>query len=322
MTHYFASGAAAALGLYAMLRLHGRARTFAIGSLLAAVVVFLAVWGPFIKPKDAQIGLEWLRENPQGHVIRTLGRAAVLPVRFFAELPRGLLRLSELATIAGLLPLYLLLSGKRRDLLLPVLWVICIIGSVAMLDVVRSTYQLGISRYTLLAAPGAFMLAAASLWHLRHAWRHAVPAAAVLLSAVATFRGGPFEKPDWRGLGAEIGRRVAPGELVVFAARDPARVGPLWQAQRRYICVRRYTELAESVHLVLLLSAPPSDEVRRRIDAAVADSQVWVVADSDPKSPDTLSVLPGYRLETGAAFGGAGALFRIVPPLPSAPPRS
>src|SRR5262249_11533780 len=141
-----------------------------------------------------------LRENPQGHVIRTLGRAPLLPVRFFAELPRELLRLSGLATIAGLLPLYLLLSGKRRDLLLPVLWVICIIGSVVMLDVVRSTGQLGIRRYPFLAAPGVFMLAAASLWHLRHA-RHAVPAAAVLLSAVATFRGGPLEKPDWHGLG-------------------------------------------------------------------------------------------------------------------------
>src|SRR5262249_4849503 len=103
---------------------------------------------------------------------------------------------------------------------------------------------------------------------------------------------------------------------------DPARVGPLWQAQRRYISVRRYTELAESVHQVLLLAAPPSEDVRRRIDAAVADSRVWVVADPDPKSPDTLSVLPGYRLETGAVFQGAGALFRIVPPSPLALPRS
>src|SRR5205823_4882992 len=137
----------------------------------------------------------------------------------------------------------------------------------------------------------------ATLWHLRAPWRYAIPAAAVLVCAAATFGGRWYQKPDWRGLAREIARRVRPGELVLFVPSDPALAGPLSGPEARYLCVTRYTEFDKPVQPVALLAGPASEEVRRRIDAELGDSRVWVVGDAEAASRITTAVLPGYRLE-------------------------
>src|SRR5688572_25082902 len=87
LTHYFAVGPIVGLALYALIHLRNRTRWLTSGAIVAGGVTFALLWGPMMLRQAQNLGdtNDWVLESRDGHVLRTLTRAALLPARYLNE---------------------------------------------------------------------------------------------------------------------------------------------------------------------------------------------------------------------------------------------
>lgn len=161
LTHYFALGVCAAIGLWAILRLRGRALVGVAVSLAVAAGVFLAAWGPFMIrqiPDIAHTADPWLKDPSPNAFWWSLGRFFAMPIRLLVDRDYPSLVWPALGAAAMLVAVARLRAG-RRELLLPVLWFACACGFLLALDWARGTRHLVYIRYSLPAAPAVAVVA-------------------------------------------------------------------------------------------------------------------------------------------------------------------
>src|SRR5262249_43041788 len=135
LTHYFGIVAAGAIGVYALIRLRGRARRDAVGAMIVAGLVFLCVWGPFFWAQRSNFSaatVMWMREDPTGHIQRGLVRLAEVPLRLLIEPPRHAFPGGYIAAICLVLPFVLV--KRRPEMLIWCLWLCGTIFFIAALD--------------------------------------------------------------------------------------------------------------------------------------------------------------------------------------------
>src|SRR5207245_2463735 len=147
MTHYFSAGALLASGAFTVIALRGKTCRRTILAHLVAAGFFLALWAPSLWHQRHIAEYRFLQENAQHPIMATLWRLNDLPLRYFIDV----YWLRELFYVPGIgaavLIVLLLALRKRRELLLPVLWLVLTAGTIALLDLVRHTSHLAYILY-------------------------------------------------------------------------------------------------------------------------------------------------------------------------------
>ena len=242
LTHYFAAGAIAAMGIYSLARFRGHARFEVLGAMAVAMVLFLAFWGWWMPRQIASLPSvhpPYLYEPAQGHVRMTLFRLIGLPGRYLlgdslsAQMPAAVLLI---AAVLGYLPLILRIVGRRQSLLW-VLWILGTIGAVAATDLVRGSILLDYLRYTLTASPVIYIIFAGIDWPNRPVFRDAVPLLVLALLAIFAAQRAinPVEsKEDWRRLTQDLDQAAGPHDLLVFYGDDPWISPGTWSMALEY----------------------------------------------------------------------------------------
>lgn len=294
LTHYFAALALAPLGLFAVLRLQGRARRDALLGFLAAAVVFLAGWGPTVwySRQVAVDNADWLGAVGEAPAAQTLARFAALPARLlvgpiWAQTPGAPWPLAVYA-------LAVLVAWRRPRARL---WLALFAGTVAgvvALDLWRETRQLVVIRYVLPALPALCALVAATASGGQGPRRHLLPAVTVLALAFHLPAAYPPGETQWRRWARALDREAPAGEPLLLTFRD--RDVPLfYKAANHYGVVPRP---------LVVLPKQPSALLRQRLPQA---GFFWLATEADP-----LALLPGARVERRLARPAQPPTYRMT----------
>jgi hypothetical protein len=299
LTHYLAMPLLAVVGLYALIRLHGKNRRGTLLALLATAAIFAAVWGPFA-----------LRQQPDffnriqhtgGHArttARVLYNGCLLPMHYFTNAPTR----SWISTLgASLFVLPMLLKQWRRDLLFWWMWLIGGVGFVIAGDLVRGGTMAESIRFTLAAGPAAYALVPLLTTRRRGLLVHALPL--LLFVACIASLGAAYTrwKWDWRSLGQAMSRQLRSDDVLVIYNSPGAEH---WNAPCDYVCINYYATPMPIP--TALLSHPPSPEVLTRLRAA---RRVWLFTPSHDVAARVL--FPGTRVSNQEMSPFVGTLVEV-----------
>jgi hypothetical protein len=280
LMHYLSLGACLAIGVYAIIGLRGRALRQALAAMVIAAAVFAIAWVPFMLEQRNNVAQVWL-DDAGNHGQQTLLRLALLPTRYLG-LPRfdtaGLAEwlLVVLGAAVYIVPLFFV--RRRRDMELGYLLLVCTVGSVLALDLVRRTQLLAWVRYTLAASPGVVLLVVGVSSRLKASWlQHALPAVALGYALWSVPEPHLARKLAYREIAATIARHAAGEELVVFTPTDPP-----WMRNSIALALCHYQPGA--VRLALTPNNPTPLTGRR---------QAWAVS----YGPLPGRILPGWSAE-------------------------
>jgi hypothetical protein len=288
MTHYFSVGALLASGVFTVVALRGTTRRSTVLAHVAAGVLFLALWGPSLWHQRQIPQVTFLQEKAQHPALETLWRFNDLPLRYFIDV----YWLRDLIYVPGIGAVVLILLvvalRKRRELLLPALWLVLTAGIIALIDLTRQTSHLAYIRYTLLAAPGLYLAVGAVGKRSGVSIGHVLPAA--LLVVCALLLGDYYDQPkeNWRAVGQMLAAEARPAEPLIFAAREE------WNATALCLCVSRYFQGPSRP--ILALDHPASAALAGELPAGRA----WLIIAAAPGQEFTRaeleSWLPGSRV--------------------------
>ena len=297
LTHYFAAGTVAGMFVATLLCLRGKARRFSALAMIAAGIAFLLIWGPWmweqrIVFRTTDPTTAFLVETGPAHFLHTAVRLVVQPALLLAPLPHPWRWVLLVGSVVWLYPL--IFRRSRPELLPPFLWMAGTLAVVALLDLTRSTKHLEYPRYTLLAAPGAYLVIASLISTLprRPLIGHSI-GAALTAGALATTLLTPREWRDFRALAAALDQRVNPGDVIVFASPDKPED---WAPAAIYLGYDHYSKGHDAP--VLLLRGPLSAESTARLKQARI---LWLINESE-KPP--AQVLPGFHPVSGGYLEG------------------
>jgi hypothetical protein len=161
---------------------------------------------------------------------------------------------------------------------------------VAAHDLLNSTRQLAVIRFTLFACPATYVVLATSIaWRSWRRWL--LPAAAVTASLCSLPEAYKVDKPAWRELGETLRLVAGQGDAVLLS-----------HANRAYLlrAIDYYTDLRNQY--VVTVRPEPSLAVRAAVDAA---PRAWLVG----TSPEDLARFPAWRI--------AAVVFEGTTPLPT-----
>jgi hypothetical protein len=305
LTHYFCFGAILAMGLYALLRLRGRARWQVIFTFVAAAAAFAACWGPFMWQQRQLFSVDdpstsFLHNRGPGWLTHALEQFALAPARQLSEPRKSMIVTSMAMAVLYLLPIAML--AQRRELLFWWLWLVGTIGVVAALDVSRQSDHLEYVRYFILAGPAVYALIPALFTKLGNIrWPgHLVPAAAAVMCALVV----PDTYKTWitdpHEIISEFASKATRQDLFVFCA-NPENA---WTAGAQYMAIERY--LRPIPCPVVVLHERASDLVKNR---ALASRRNIVFTNSE----NAFDFLPLMKVTGAVAYPGRGCLWVLEP---------
>jgi 4-amino-4-deoxy-L-arabinose transferase-like glycosyltransferase len=280
LTHYFAIGAAVAIGVYVLMRLRGNKRRDAIIALFVAAVIYAIVWGPFAWRQRINVAATadvWLMERSPMHWLTTLQRAASWLWRLSINMDANA-SAAILAATGFLLAIFLL---RKKDLLIWWLWLAGTLGFVTILDLSRGTGLLNFARYVSLASPAVFVLFAMTMTKLPRWLGSFLPIVIVAISLMCWRMADVAEEPDWRELGRIIDQHVAANETLIFFHG----LQPDWYDQIFYLGSAHYSHIFP--HSIVKISGPASPRLMQQIPGDSA----WLISGQLGQSASDL--LPG-----------------------------
>lgn len=304
-THYFFVGAAVAMAGYAAVFFRGGTRRAVMGAFAVAGVCFMFTAGPYFIDQYYLLSKTtiWLAEPEQGHTWLTLRRLLSQPATLLTWPPRPLRGFLPLTGIVLIVPV--LLFRRNRTTVLWWLLLVLVLGIVSISDFTRSTRQLDLPRYTVLAIPPIAVLiaAVAAPWK---ALRHVLPGAVVLASLwtlPTLYASHTSAFADRHRETAEaLAGQVQPGDAIVFATHPERQ----WYAHILAACYDYYGHPSEQnpTALAYVPGQPALPESLKRFD------RVWVVA---PSNIDTSTFIPGTAVRSTYTFGEFATLRLLEP---------
>jgi hypothetical protein len=300
LSHYFAYSMIGALGLYALIRLRGRARTLGICALIVATVLVTITWGPFLRKQLAVYSLarDFAVDPGPNYFWNGVHRLAQLPDGMLASTSDR----SRMPLVVGLLFLFgpIVLAIRRREAMLWILLLVCVIGALFALDWIRGTSQLSYIRYTVLAMPALYALlvtAGGESW-----LRWIVPPLIVFAAMTSLpYVVWPYraDAQDWRAVAARIAASTAPGDVLVYHGIG---AGIPTSSRALFLCISRYLK---SPHPVLIIDDEiPSDRART---ALAGLEHFWLI--SNHKTP--ADTFPAGRSVHTFLFPGVCAIWDV-----------
>jgi len=288
LTHYFSVGALLASGAFTMMALRGKTRQRTVLAHVAAAVLFLALWGPSLWHQRHIAEYRFLNENAQHPALETLWRFNDLPLRYFIDV----YWLRDLFYVPGIgavvLILLVIALRKRRELLLPALWLVFTAAMIALIDLTRHTSHLAYIRYTLLAAPGLYLAVGAVGKRSGASMGHVLPAALLLICALLLPQYYDEPKESWRAVGQMFTAEARPAEPLIFAAPEE------WNATALCLCLSRYFHGPSRP--ILVIDHPASAALARELPAGRAWLLIAATPGQEFTSADFESWIPGSRV--------------------------
>jgi hypothetical protein len=285
LTHYFAAPAIVAFGLYTLLRLRGRERVYAITAIAGGVLLFAMLWGPMLLRQRgafaASASAGAYGEATAHHVVDTLGRLALIPVRMLFEPGPRAGATAALGAAIFIVPLLQL--RRRRELLLWVLWLDCVVGFIVAIDLARSSGLLVQIRQTLLASPAVFAIFATLSARRLPLMRHGLPAL-VAIACIGAL-GHAYERINTRF--SAFSTLLAPArgasEPIVFYSDQ------LWWSDWLLLGASHYS--GAFPRACLRLDGIARENVMEELGNA---QTIWLVTGSTPLRAD--QILPGSQV--------------------------
>jgi uncharacterized membrane protein len=286
LTHYLSIGGILGLGIFAILRLRGESRRRVIWTLIGTALFYIAVWGPQFWRSRNTAGMPML-EGPPGNLWDILGYAISAPSRvLFGRFDGHQWTAAALAVLVFLLPLRRI---KKSPAMLWWLWTVCSLGFVVTCDVLaigRRPPIISLVRYSFIALPGVCVLISApqtanrpseSKYPVLAAIRW-VPAVLILLYTLACSiqraEAGADATMDWRAIAKAIDLRAGPHDILAFVETQSG--GSAWE----YIAFQHYAP--QSQRPVILVDKLTD---RNKLSKIAGNKMIWVVSDSQSKSP-------------------------------------
>jgi uncharacterized membrane protein len=271
LTHNFIVGGIAAVVVYAILTLRGRARIAVVCVIAAGCLVEL--WEVPILLHHSQYlrqGIDWTAESPDGLLLTTILRITWLPVVYLILPPNDPGILSIPAIVVFILPLFF--WKQRPGLLLAGLWSIGIVGLVAASDLWLDHGALLYTRYTLAAAPMVFITVVA-IADLGGRWtRHGLPALTLIGAMIAVpqaYDDQTWIKPEIKELARDVRTHVQPGDVLVVVSNP---IMGLYSARNQYLGIDFYA--GPLPYAAAVLEAPIDPAEQQQI---WAHKHVWMV---------------------------------------------
>jgi uncharacterized membrane protein len=310
LTHYLAAGAVAAISIYSLLRLRGKTRNRVIAALAVAALFTAAVWGwQFCEQMRTfpDFNPGYLKENRPHHLLHVLSRIIKLPMQYFLGETRGQQIRLPIQIAAMLILLYAISRLRARpDLLLWVLWIICIIGWSAAQDFAHHSRILDYLRYTILASPGIYVLIAAIDFPRLGPLRSALPNAAIAILAITTtlqMREGLPPHMDCRSFSQYIDSHAKPDDLLLYYYPSRFASPGIW-----YMCFKYYSPESHRPWLTLRKAPDPAllAQLQKR-------GSLWVIGlYANSYGPQ---ILPGWQVQqTFSNDTGDVCHLRYLPP--------
>jgi uncharacterized membrane protein len=318
LTHYFSAGAVVGLAAFASLRLRGASRMFCLLALGTAVVIFAIFWGPTMIYQMSYVHDSadiFLSEPADGHVVRTFIRLATLPVRLTFD-PDDDLNLVEMLGVVVLFAAAwsawrgaetveeIKASGDPHDAVwLWLLWILGIVGSLAALDLVRSTHHLAFTRYSMLASPALYALLVGAVERGKAWWsKYAVPVGTLLITIAMIRTGYGRRNADVRATAAYLSSIATKDEPILIVSPNPqGRDG-----QMLYVGLDLYDKDLFPRPFIILTRAP-SRELLEALGSA--SSAILITWELDPVG----LAIPGAT-EIDHAAPGLGVCYRVQLP--------
>ena len=294
-THYLSIAPIAAMGLYAILRLRGDVRKRVMLAFILAGTFFSVAWGPTMlaQLKDGAGEADYFVDGGSGYLVRELQRLVSLPYRFLNEPLPNAESASYFMSVICLLPL--LMVRRRPELLIWAIWVPLVILTVLLIDLARHSWLLSLIRYTLVAAPGVYLVLSAIGSGLRPALRHVLPLMCVGSCLVSLPGAYSQHKSNVRGMARALMSVAKPGDVTVYCS--------IWRPKQNvyhyFIATSFYARPMPGP--VVLMDHAPDFALLSQLRAR---GKVWVIADSD----ELQEFLPGARIDTVRYFPNDGCL--------------
>ena len=301
LTHYFALPDVAAMGLFAVVRLRGRARRRVILVLAIAAAGCLALWGRQGWAQRANFTdpwMYWFYGQEPHHIRATIFRLAALPMRFLLEPQRDSLWCG-LAAVLYALPF--LRCRKNRDLLLPGFWLASSAILLGALDFSRDTVQLDSIKYSLMAAPAVYLILPTLTANAKTVW--IAPLAAVLACVLAFPQTYQNPQTDFRRAAIDVAKDVRPDQTLVITGGG---WGP-WFTGLLYLAVEHYSHPMPAS--VALLNVPPQPAA---LDADLRrqGNHCWLLMSWTSQTPGQF--MPGWKAKLVAGEYGSFKLYLMT----------
>ena len=281
LTHYFAAGVAGGLMIYALTDLRGRSRQYALVAFGIAAAVYLAIWGRFLLNQipHFQTNYVWIRDDGPGHVMRLLFNLCKLPVRLVGQWPAWPFALPAICIGAVLLLCVPILFIIRPELRLWIFWLIGSLGVIVAVDLIRSTAQLGLLRYSLFATPALYVLIAGAV--SRGRWRFLLPGIAIILAMLSLREAYvPPWKIDFQTPVQLLARHLDSADGLIVSGPDPIADGVMFAACQHYMPQMPATSA--------VLTGPPNAAVLERLRRCKRVAVIWLWKDRS---------IPGFDVE-------------------------
>jgi hypothetical protein len=270
LSHYFAYGVIVALGLYAVIRFRGRTRALSVAALLIATLFVAITWGPFLR--EQAVGYSATRdfaldEGPN-YFFNGINRLAQLPNRMLSNVNEE----RPLPIVVGLLFLLgpVVIAIRRRESTLWILLLVCVIGSLFCLDLIRETSQLHYVRYIFTATPALYALIVTAGGQSKLRW--IVPPLVAFAAATSLpYVVGPYrtDAENWRAVAARINTSAGPNDVLVYHGYD---VG-IPSSRGMFLCISHYLT---APHPVMIVDDDfPSD---RALSALAKEDHFWLIS--------------------------------------------
>ena len=223
LTHYFAFGAAVAIGIYGLIRCRGNRLAFVLAC-VSAGTIYLIAWVPFAMQQvnDLYTGDAFLHDD-KFNVATQLARLSCSPWRIIIDRDYKSDRVTMIAGLLFVVPWFCV--RKHRALLPWAIWLCASILTICLLDAVRTTKHLSFPRYYAVASPAVVLLIIGIAWAIDR--RTAYIAGAVLTLLVAV--GGRVDErmsvdsPIHAKARNYVSERIKPDEaLLIYKGEAPA----------------------------------------------------------------------------------------------------
>jgi len=266
LTHYFVVLPLLAHALYAGHRFRGRLLIRWAIAVVAAAIGWVVLWGPaFLEQQGAISNQPWLDEYTSDHFMRTVMRAADLPMRLlFAYEPFTFRTSRSIAGGAVILVLAWILRPANRGnrprglaTLVGAMFAIPVVVFLAI-DLLLDRQMLAHLRYCYFAWPGLLGMLVLALDRLTPR-RRRIALGTFILGAALTLRLPTQHTPDARVTAAVVDECARSSGLLVY---DAIGWPPHW-ALRMYAVVCYYQ--SDSKLPLVLLREPPGDDLLREM---------------------------------------------------------
>ncbi|MDP9174996.1 MAG: hypothetical protein M3O30_14210 [Planctomycetota bacterium] len=247
----------------------------------------------------------YLREYEFPHFLHTAIRALRLPLEFFIgdrfrqEIPLTL----HVVVVVVIIAIPVLRLRRKPEMLLWILWLVGVILPVAILDLLHQSILLSYLRYTILASPAAYALAASYDWpFLRDGVAYTAIVGLAMLAGRRLNDGVP-SKMDFRAYASIVDSRALPDELLVFYNQSRLFSPGSW-----YMCLKYYAP--DSYRPWIILHQPPDAELLRQLQSR---DIIWLIG----INPEVFArhILPGWNVQAWwETTGGGVCLMRRASP--------